>query len=52
MKIFIWISMILMFFYAVHFTTELWKSKSKVGAIVVGILALTIITTPFLSVLK
>lgn len=51
MKIFIWISMILMCFYAVHFIIELWKSKSKVGAFVVGILALAIIITPFLSVL-
>lgn len=41
-----------MFFYSVGFSVTLWKDKNKLGSIVVFILALLIVITPFFSVLR
>nr|WP_198044633.1 hypothetical protein [Lysinibacillus timonensis] len=52
MDIVVWVIMISMFLYTVGFSFELWKQKNKPGSIAVFFIAISIVITPFFSVLK
>ncbi|WP_157037555.1 hypothetical protein [Ornithinibacillus californiensis] len=52
MRLFIWAVMLIMFFYTIGFSITLWKGNSKKGSIAVLFLALAIVITPFIAVLK
>ncbi|HLR14684.1 MAG TPA: hypothetical protein VK144_02590 [Bacillota bacterium] len=50
--ILIWVGMLIVFMYTIGFAKELWKDKNKSGAVVVTFIALGVIITPFLSILR
>lgn len=50
--IIIWIGMLAVFIYTMGFAKELWKEKDKSGAVVVTLIALGVIVTPFFSILR
>ncbi|WP_157052509.1 hypothetical protein [Ornithinibacillus contaminans] len=52
MNLLIWSVMITMFLYTAGFSITLWKEKNKLGSIAVFLMAISIVITPFFTVLR
>ncbi|MFD2445365.1 hypothetical protein ACFSO7_15480 [Bacillus sp. CGMCC 1.16607] len=52
MNIFIFLIALLVFFYTLGYSITLWKEKNKMGSLAVLLLALSVIITPFFTVIR
>ncbi|WP_158674412.1 MULTISPECIES: hypothetical protein [Lysinibacillus] len=52
MNVIVWLLMLTIFFYTTGFSIQLWKEQNKVGAIAAFMLAISVVISPFFSVLR
>jgi 4-amino-4-deoxy-L-arabinose transferase-like glycosyltransferase len=52
MNIFVYSIMTIVFVYTAGFGVSLWKEKNKAGSVVVFLVALVVVVTPFFTLLK